>query len=187
MPKKHTTKVGERRYNLTCIRADSVCVAGTKTYHIRVKCDCGTEIEIVRGNFGKQKACRLCGNKLTGQAKVTHGGSSRGIHEPAYKVWQSMKNRCKSYSKLRTWYYDKGIKVCDAWVNDYNAFRSWALREGYQPGLSIDRIDTDKGYQPDNCQWVTRSQNSKRITGVAQPRLNPFTEHLPIEMLWGVC
>lgn len=71
-----------------------------------------------------------------------------------------MKQRCrdpngKSYKN----YGGRGIKVCQEWTDDFEAFYTWAMAHGYQEGLTIDRIDNDGDYKPDNCQWITLEEN----------------------------
>ena len=75
-----------------------------------------------------------------------------------------MKTRCHN-PKTPCWkrYGGRGIKICDEWINDFSAFRAWALVNGYKPGLTIDRKDNDGNYSPDNCQWLTLSENSKKV------------------------
>ena len=68
-------------------------------------------------------------------------------------------------------YGAKGIKVCAAW-QDYSTFKRWATLKGYANGLTIDRIDPDKGYGPKNCEWVTKDENSRRV---ARPRIVDLT------------
>lgn len=80
-------------------------------------------------------------------------------------VWYGMRKRCyNNYPKgygYNSWYRDKGIKICDEWLNNFSAFEKWAIENGYEKGLSIDRIDRDKDYEPNNCRWVSLSENSK--------------------------
>ena len=173
-----TIKPGDRFQRLTVLRLFD----RTPKRAIRwlCKCDCGTEIIVQGGNLKNQFGCKPCGQLLMGRKKRTHGatkgsGSSR---TPLYKAWRGMLGRCKTDTEWNRWYAGKGIKVCDEWQYNFVAFRDWALTHGWQQGLSIDRINTDLGYSPDNCAWVTRTWNIKRI-------VNPFAEHFPIEALWG--
>ena len=74
-----------------------------------------------------------------------------------------MRRRCYSPKcKVYKHYGSRGITVCDAWRNSYPAYRAWALANGYKPGLSIDRIDNDGNYCPENCRVVTKSANNGR-------------------------
>lgn len=94
-----------------------------------------------------------------------HGMSNTRL----YKVWSGMKTRCNNPNKAN--YGAKGIKVCDEWANDFEAFYNWSIANGYEDyyipkkadTLTIDRIDSNGNYEPSNCQWVTFSENSKKI------------------------
>lgn len=74
-----------------------------------------------------------------------------------------MKQRCYSATSQSAKYYrDKGIIICDEWRQDFKRFKQWALGHGYADNLTIDRIDPDGNYEPKNCRWITRQENSRR-------------------------
>lgn len=80
-----------------------------------------------------------------------------------YRIWHNMKGRCYNPKNKKYVYYGgKNITVCDEWKNDFIKFKNWALNNGYQDNLTIDRIDSNKSYYPENCQWVTLSENTIR-------------------------
>ena len=76
-----------------------------------------------------------------------------------YNIWCNMKARCYNQKNHRyPLYGGRGIKVCDEWVNNYNNFYKWAVKNGYQDNLTIDRIDVDGNYEPNNCRWTTQKE-----------------------------
>lgn len=90
-----------------------------------------------------------------------HGQSKTEL----YSKWCGMKRRCnvphdKSYPR----YGGKGIKICEEWNDSFPAFYEWAMRSGYKPGLTIDRIDNSKGYLPENCRWATVAQQNRNYS-----------------------
>ena len=92
-----------------------------------------------------------------------------GVKNPQYKhgitghrlytIWANMKQRCNN-PKAHEYaaYGGRGIKVCDEWLHDVKAFYDWAMANGYADNLTIDRIDNDKGYHPNNCRWIPKAE-----------------------------
>ena len=81
-------------------------------------------------------------------------------------IFKNMKNRCYNTKAVGYKYYgEKGIKICDDWLCNKVNFIYWALDNGYENGLTIDRIDSNKDYTPDNCRWIDGRENSRRASG----------------------
>lgn len=137
-------------------------------------CDCG-KITMVASNSlrgGKTVSCGCYKAESIGLSRLTHGGCVADKHgERLYKVWQEMKRRCNNpTSRSYKWYGAKGVKVCEEWQKDYEAFKKWAYKNGYNEKAefskcTIDRIDTFGNYEPKNCRWVdakTQALNKRR-------------------------
>lgn len=90
----------------------------------------------------------------------------RNYSNKLYRVWKNMKQRCTNPNREDYKYYgDNGINVCEEW-QEYAIFEKWALNNGYKKELTIDRKNTNKGYYPDNCRWVSRevqSRNTRKL------------------------
>lgn len=78
-------------------------------------------------------------------------------------IWHLMKHRCYNVNDYKNYkhYGARGIGICDEWLDNPKAFEEWALESGYQDGLTIDRINVNEGYNPNNCRWISRSENAK--------------------------
>ena len=95
---------------------------------------------------------------------LKHGDAIRGKRVALYKVFAGIKQRCLNPNcKAYKYYGGKGITICDEWLKSYQAFKFWALLSGYKEGLTIDRINHKGNYEPANCQWITQSDNARKV------------------------
>lgn len=103
---------------------------------------------------------------------ITHGDSRHGEYKRLYKTWADMKNRCMSpdYRNYHR-YGGRGIKVCDEWMQ-YEPFKDWALKNGYNDSLTISRIDINGNYEPSNCKWATPKEQSNNQTNTVRFEYN---------------
>lgn len=138
-------------------------------------CLCG-RLKEVRQDHLKSKRIRSCGcikkeqasihlkkimekNKEKHHSRYKHGGTGTKLHN----IWRAIKARCFNANTNRYKYFGgRGITICSEWKDNYKAFKFWAILSGYRDGLTIDRIDSNGNYKPENCQWMTKSDHSKK-------------------------
>lgn len=100
-----------------------------------------------------------------------------------YNIWNGMKFRCtnKNSGSYKN-YGQRGISVCEEWFNNPQSFIEWALKNGYKEGLTIDRIDNEKDYCPENCRWISKGEQAKNR------RMNYCIEYKgETKTLWELC
>lgn len=158
-PKKHCLKAGDRFGRLVVLGCPWK-YDDTKKGHIyvSVRCDCGKGPLQVRVSH-LATSTRSCGCLIperVKQANTRHGESKTRLHS----IWRSMRSRCTDVNTDKYPNYGgRGIKVCDQW-SSFECFRDWALANDYSGSLSLDRIDVNGDYAPENCRWADQSTQS---------------------------
>ena len=104
----------------------------------------------------KSNRCMKCSilNTRMNCGDILHGLRTH----PLYIRWSGMKRRCKDLVKRKS-YMDKGVVVCNEWANNFVTFFEWSLKNGFEEGLELDRINNNGNYCPENCRWITHQQN----------------------------
>ena len=123
------------------------------------KCDCGNlrNVATKELTFGRTKSCGC----------LRRSGDNSTVHARLYQIWLDMKTRCyNTKSPKYKSYGQRGITVCSSWKNNFTSFKNWALKNGYESNLTIDKVNNNKGYSPNNCQWITGVDNIKKYWNI---------------------
>jgi hypothetical protein len=147
--------------SLTGLRSGRLVIEGRvwspspKRIYWAALCDCGQTIRLRSDQFGKTQSCGCLQKEKAVALRLRHGLSDH----PAYGVWKAMRQRCRLETKNAAFYRNyasRGLRVCEAWNASFDAF--WAdMGPTYREGLTLERVDNDKGYSPGNCVWATRA------------------------------
>lgn len=126
------------------------------------QCDCGVVVERLLGNVrqGYTGSCGCLGLEALVARSVSHGATRGGKPSPEWKAWKGMRDRClvpthAAYSR----YGGRGITVCEQWKESFESFL--ADMGPRPPGLTLDRVDNDRGYEPGNCRWATTADQNR--------------------------
>ncbi len=152
---KHTLNSGDKFHRLTVIREVGK-IKGKRRF--LCQCDCGNEKIIRLEGLIRQtsKSCGCLRSEITSMHRSTHGQRQSRL----YGTWQNMKNRClnKNVATYKR-YGARGITVCNEWM-EFEPFYRWAMANGYQDNLTIERINNAGNYEPKNCVWVAREKQA---------------------------
>lgn len=142
------------------------------------KCDCGKEAinyctVIVRG------VVKSCGCYRKENRIIKHGKSKTKL----YQVWNGIIARCENPHSNRYEYYGgRGIKICKEWRSDFVTFHDWSMANGYKEGLSIDRINLNGDYEPNNCRWAT---NKMQANNTSRNRYIEYNDEIKTVKEWS--
>lgn len=151
---------GKKFERLTVLKFDKKVIQGKgRSYYWLCQCECGNikSIKSTHLKSGKIKSCGCLQKEIAKNLCTTHNLSNSKL----FKILDAMKGRCyNKNNKSYKYYGGRGIIICDEWKNNFKIFYDWAINNGYQEGLTIDRINVNGNYEPSNCRWITQKQQA---------------------------
>ena len=143
----------------------------------KMKCSCG-ELFVAQPSASKG-VCRKCAMEKLSAERTKHGESPKQGRQNAsklYSVWVNMRNRCfNSNNKSFVYYGGRGISVCDEW-NEFLNFEKWAIQNGFEENLTLDRIDVNGNYEPENCRWISQKEQMRNTRSNHLLTYNGYTK-----------
>lgn len=168
MGKKGADLTGQKFGRLTVVERSCDKIKRDRLWICR--CDCGNYSMVLGYHLksGHTKSCGCLSPETTAKNHKKHGLYYTRLHT----TWVNMKSRCYNCKDERySSYGERGIAVCDEWRDNLNEFYNWAMANGYSDDLTIDRIDVNGDYCPENCRWIPMAEQSRNR------RINRFLTH----------